>query len=662
MTDDIKELEAALREMTDRDEETPERVDALNKLSERVWVEDTERARELCEAAYEMAKRLSYTRGIAYSLGLMGYTYYAVSDHDAALRKFLKALTYAEQADDRDVQAQTLAGLAAVELSLGNYEQALGYSFKSLKLIREIGNTDMEAWCLNGIGGGYHDMGDYERALDYHQQSLDLFRRGAGTLGPRRSQVGEARALNGIGTVYQSMGELEKAEEYHSKSLELFRDAQNKIGEARALNDLGNICTDLGEHDKALDYHQRALALRQDFGNKQAQSTSLINLGKLYVRMKDTAKAFDVLHRALTIAMEIRAKPRVYQANLVLSQAYTILEDYSNALDHYKIYQEVKEEVSGDQATARLRNLQVGFEVEASEREAEIARLKNVELREKNDQLERLVKELRETQSELVQSKKMAALGSLVAGLVHEMNTPLGVITSAADVAARATRKINELVNESTPAAEIDEDPRFRRSTEALEETNRIVMTGTERIKRIVDGLKSFARLDEAPFQTVDLRESLETTLALLDHELHGRIEVVRHYDDIPPIGCYPSELNQVFMNLIANAIEAIDGGGIITLRTVVEDEKVHVSIEDTGVGIPEDQMQGLFDPTFSAKGQRVKAGMGLFTCFNIVRKHHGDIDVRSEVGSGSTFTVILPMDLEARLGNGSAQASPDPK
>jgi signal transduction histidine kinase len=662
MSEDIKELEAALRGMADRGEETPERVDILNKLSERLWIESPERAREVCEEAYELAQRLSYTRGVAYSLGLMGYTYYAVSDHDAALRRFLNALNYAEQAEDHEVQAQTLAGLAAVELSLGNYEQALEYSFRSLRLIRQIGNADMEAWCLNGIGGGYHEMGDYERALEFHKMSLDLFKSGAETLNPERTAVGEARALNGIGTVYQSTGDLEKAGEYHTQSLELFRENHNKIGEARALNDLGNICTELREFDKALDYHQWALSIREELGNKQAQSTSLINLGRLFVRRKEPESAFDVLHRALTIAMEIRAKPRVYQANLALSEAYTILEDYSNALDHYKIYQEVKEEVSGDQSSARIKNLQVSFEVEASEREAEIARLKNVELREKNDQLERLIKELRETQSELVQSKKMAALGSLVAGLVHELNTPLGVITSAADVASRATRKIHEIVDESDFAKEIGDDPRFRRSTDALEETNRITLTGSERIKRIVDGLKSFARLDEAPFQTVDLREGIETTLALLEHELHGRVEIITALDEIPPIGCYPSELNQVFMNLIANAAEAIEGKGTITIRSFFQDGRVNVRIEDTGVGIPEDQMQGLFDPTFSAKGRRVKAGMGLFTCYNIVRKHHGDINVRSEVGTGSTFTVVLPTDLVARLGNETPPPGPDPQ
>ncbi len=657
MSDDIEQLETALRVAAESGEDTPERVDLLNKLSERLWTEDPERARKLCKEAFALAERLSYPRGMGYSLGLLGYSYYAVSDHDAALRTFLKALTYAEQAEDREGQAQTLAGLAAVELSLGNFEQALGYSFRSLKLIRDVGNKDMEAWCLNGIGAGYHEMGDYERALEYHRKSLDLFRGGGETIDMTRAPVGEARALNGIGTVYQSMGELDKAREYHSSSLDLFRAAGNKIGEARALNDLGNLFTDLGELDKALDYHQTAMAIRVEIGNKQAQSTSLINLGRLYIKRKDAANAFDVLHRALTLAMEIRAKPRVYQANLALSDAYAMLEDYSNALEHYKIYQEVKEKVSGDQSTARIKNLQIKFEVEAAEREAEIARVKNVELGEKNDQLERLIKELRETQTELVQSKKMAALGSLVAGLVHEMNTPLGVITSAADVAARAARKISDIVAESAAAGEIGGDPRFRRSLEALAETNMITLSGSERIERIVNGLKSFARLDEAPFQTVDIHEGLETTLTLLEHEFHGRIDVVKNYGEIPAIGCFPSELNQVFMNLIANAAEAIEGSGTITIRTYLKNDKVHVSIRDTGVGIPEDQMQGLFDPGFSAKGQRVKAGMGLFTCYNIVRKHRGDIKVRSTVGTGSTFTIVLPTDLDARRAAGPRPA-----
>jgi signal transduction histidine kinase len=415
------------------------------------------------------------------------------------------------------------------------------------------------------------------------------------------------------------------------------------MGEARALNDLGNIFVALGEFESACKFHTRALAIREEIGNKQATSTSLINLGKLHIQQRQPGKALEVLHRALDIAVEIKAKPRIYQANLALSDAHELEGDMGSALVHYKIYQVVKEEVSGDQANARVKNLQVAFEVEKAEREAEIARLRNVELKETNDRLEQLVKELNETQTALVQSKKMAALGALVAGLVHEMNSPLGVIASGADVSSRAASNVRELIEghaSDVPPGELD---RFRRSLDALEENNRNTVQASKRIRRIVAGLKSFARLDESPFQKADLNRELETTLSLLEYRLGDRIEIVRDFGKIPKIDCYPGELNQVFLNLITNAIEAIDGSGTITISTRLDGDHVRLKFADTGVGIPADQLPGLFDPVFSAKGRRVKAGLGLFTCYNIVSRHNGDITVESSPGVGTTFTVLLP-------------------
>ncbi len=157
----------------------------------------------------------------------------------------------------------------------------------------------------------------------------------------------------------------------------------------------------------------------------------------------------------------------------------------------------------------------------------------------------------------------------------------------------------------------------------------------------------NFARLDSAGFDKVDVHLGIDNTLTLIQHEIRARTSVVKEYGDIPRIACYPGELNQVFMNLLTNAAQAIEGEGRITIRTLIEKGNVHVQIEDTGVGIPQEQMTGLFDPGFTKKESRVKAGLGLFTSYSIVQKHHGEIKVESEVGKGSTFTVILPMDLE---------------
>jgi signal transduction histidine kinase len=244
----------------------------------------------------------------------------------------------------------------------------------------------------------------------------------------------------------------------------------------------------------------------------------------------------------------------------------------------------------------------------------------------------------------------MAALGKLVAGVVHEMNTPIGVIRSAADVSARSVSNIMEVMEKSQTFDEIRNSRKLQGSLKALQNDVPVALAASERITRIVNSLKSFARLDEAVFQTTDLHEGLESILTLIEQDLEGRISVVKEYGEIPLLACYPGELNQMFMNLLTNAVQAIKGNGTIMIRSFVEKGNVHVQIKDTGIGISSERIKELFDPSFTKKGHRVKAGLGLFASYNIVQKHHGEIKVESEVGKGSTFTVILPMDLKKAI------------
>jgi signal transduction histidine kinase len=321
--------------------------------------------------------------------------------------------------------------------------------------------------------------------------------------------------------------------------------------------------------------------------------------------------------------------------------------DPATALKHHQEFHRVKEEVMGEEAVARVKNLQITFAVEKSEHETEIARLKNVELKEKNQQLQELLDELRATQSQLVQSEKSAALGGIVAGVVHELNTPLGVITSATDLAAKCTEDVVEVLQSGESIEEIRDSRSLQASLEALSDNCRATDLAIARIEKVVGSLKSFARLDGAVFEQVDVHEGVETTLTLLENRLQGRIEVMREFGQLPRISCYPSEINQVFMNLLTNAIQAIEGPGRITIRTRRTGGRVELEFSDTGVGIHADRIEHLFDPTFTRTGSRVKASLGLVACYNIIQKHSGEISVSSEVGLGSTFTVILPVGLQ---------------
>jgi signal transduction histidine kinase len=250
--------------------------------------------------------------------------------------------------------------------------------------------------------------------------------------------------------------------------------------------------------------------------------------------------------------------------------------------------------------------------------------------------------DLKRAQAKLVQSEKMASLGQLVAGVAHEINTPVGAIHSMRDSLARAVEKMRAELEQNHP--QILEEPAVKRSLKVLQDGLRVIETGSARVTGIVKRLKTFARLDEAELQLADIHAGIEDTLVLLAHELKKGIEVEKRYGELPKINCYPGQLNQVFLNVLVNAAQAIDGRGKITIETRAESSHVVVKIADTGSGIPAEVLPRIFDPGFTTKGVGVGTGLGLSIVYGIVQDHSGEISVESEVGQGTTFIIRLPI------------------
>lgn len=267
------------------------------------------------------------------------------------------------------------------------------------------------------------------------------------------------------------------------------------------------------------------------------------------------------------------------------------------------------------------------------------------EIRELIHSLENANKEIRHTQAQLAQSEKMASLGILVAGIAHEINTPVGAISSMQD---SLTRGIKKLKDEVARACFNEDDKRkFESIFSVVDEANKVISSGAQRVGTIVRRLRSFARLDEAELKSVNIHEGIEDTLTLVHHELKHDIEVIREFGEIMPIPCFPGQLNQVFLNLIVNARQAIKGKGKIKIRTKTEGQIVLIEISDTGVGIPKENLSRIFDPGFTTKGVGVGTGLGLSICYQIIKEHRGEIAVKSEQGKGSTFTIKLPTNLD---------------
>ena len=260
-------------------------------------------------------------------------------------------------------------------------------------------------------------------------------------------------------------------------------------------------------------------------------------------------------------------------------------------------------------------------------------------------------RELQEAQLQLIQSEKMASLGQLVAGVAHELNTPIGALQSNTQTERAALERFRDLLGRGD----------FESLTSALavlEEMNSVNEAATRRVTQIVANLRKFARLDESEWKSADLREGLDETLALVEHQTKARIEIEKSYGDVPRVNCYAGQLNQVFMNLIVNAIQAIDGEGSIRIETRRESDEVIVRIADTGAGIPESDIARVFDPGFTTKGVGVGTGLGLSICYRIVQNHGGRLTVESEEGKGSVFTVAIPLNAEPPISGARARSA----
>jgi two-component system, NtrC family, sensor kinase len=253
--------------------------------------------------------------------------------------------------------------------------------------------------------------------------------------------------------------------------------------------------------------------------------------------------------------------------------------------------------------------------------------------------------EMRAMQARMIMQGKMDGLKNLVAGFAHEVNSPIGAVKSGADLTERCATKITNVLDTSTSLEEAKSSPPMQKSISTLRTSSTATMTASDRISAVVRSLRNFARLDEAEHQVADLHEGIESTLTLLEHHLKDRIVVKKSYGTLKPVLCSPAEINQVFMNVITNAIQAIEGSGTVDITTEMDGENAIVSVSDTGKGMTSQQMETLFEPGFVKTDTRMKAGLGMFTSLNIVHNHHGEILVESTPDAGTTVTIRLPVD-----------------
>ena len=282
----------------------------------------------------------------------------------------------------------------------------------------------------------------------------------------------------------------------------------------------------------------------------------------------------------------------------------------------------------------------------------------NQALQSEKEEQRILIQKLEEAHNQLLQSEKLASIGQLAAGVAHEINNPIGFVNSNLGTLKNYVDQLMGLIEDISTTIEplLAGNPEAQKSIDALkrkadldflrEDIGALItesIDGTTRVRQIVQDLRDFSRTGEIAMEWVDLHAGLESTLNVVANEIKYKAEIVRDYGSLPRVECRPSQINQVFMNLLVNAAQAIPQKGRITLKSGCADEQVWISVSDTGSGIPPEIMARIFDPFFTTKPVGKGTGLGLSVSYGIIEKHGGRIEVASQPGEGTTFTVRLP-------------------
>ena len=281
----------------------------------------------------------------------------------------------------------------------------------------------------------------------------------------------------------------------------------------------------------------------------------------------------------------------------------------------------------------------------------------NLNLASTNEELHKTVADLKAAQEQLIQAEKMASLGQLTAGIAHELNNPINFVTAniqpLKDDMADLIKFIEsydeiirtkELKNEFSEIEKIKQAGNIEFTKQEINNLLKGIEDGATRTSEIVKGLKNFSRLDRNVFKKASINDSLDSTLTLLHNSFKNRIEIVRQYSDLPEIDCFPGQINQVFMNMLSNAIQSIPGEGKIFIKTWRDHDMVKISIRDTGVGMTDEVRKKIFDPFFTTKEVGKGTGLGLSISFGIIQKHNGEIEVFSKPGEGTEFAIGIPI------------------
>jgi signal transduction histidine kinase len=585
-----------------------------------------------------------------------------VGDLASALEYFLNARDLAGEHQNQEQLGYANNNIGDVYNQEAEYGLALKYEMTALLIFEELGDSVGISYCCHQIALVYSNMGEYMEALEYHRRSMNI----RAYLG---NEPGVGYSLISIGETWLELGNYEKSLESLERSRDIFIGLNDPFGLTQSLHAIGEYYNSQGQKEEAIRYFTEALNLAKENGSQIHIRNAAQELSEIYAEREQYKEAYqmytlyketyDSLYREenfekltqLVLRNEFEQREILQLAEidrqkqvrnyLILSIALVFIL----AIVIYSRFQIKKK------ANIKLQKQNVEIESQKDY----LAQL-NDDLEHQTTELNQTLKHLTQAQTQLVQAEKMASLGQVTAGVAHELNNPLNFISTSVKPLRRNVEDLISVLEKYESLVEGKLCAEVRSAVEAfkdsldysyiLKETQDLlsgIYEGASRSEHIVRDLRTFSRMDENEFKPVNIHEGIDSTLLLLSNKLKDRITVHKNYGEIPPVECLPGKLNQVFMNILTNSILAIEDQGEIHIETGSLDEKVRITIRDTGMGMSDKVMEHIFEPFFTTRPVGKGTGLGLSITYSIIEEHHGNIQVNSTPGEGTEFIITIP-------------------
>lgn len=563
------------------------------------------------------------------------------------------------------------------------YGKAIEWHLKNLQLSEELNDNESKLSALSDLSGQFHFLKQYDKAKFYVKKAIALSEQI-----PTKPKRVSSFYLN-LGIFYRETHQPDSALINYKKSLEIKKKIKDSTGIANVNINISTLLIDQKKYEQAQPYLNYNIKYHQRKNDEVNLWFDYFNVSRIYLEKRKFATSQKYIEDALAIAKKIHSKQKEQESYALYMSLYQEKGDYKNALEMSQKFQQIQSEIINVETNRNVAELQEKYEADKREQQNQVLgaeletqkwqkqtvaivavgvtllamlaglawwqnrkknRLlshKNEELQAQKAQLENTLQRLHQMREQLILSEKMASIGQLTAGIAHEINNPISFVANNVQALKLDLADLLELMTQ-----EQRENPAFVELHQEIQTLMASIERGVDRTGDIVQGLRIFARNEEGEFTKVDLHQCIDAAVTLLSFEIRDRCQIIKRYGTIPLINGLSGKLNQVFLNILTNAVQAVlsvhpeatPPVGLIEIVTFKALNWVEVRITDNGSGMDEATRKRIFEPFFSTKPVGEGTGLGMAICYGIIEQHHGTIKVLSEKGQGTTIVIELPI------------------